>query len=1393
MKFLDRLFGRPLARRRQTSLGSLEHLEPRVLLSAISTLPLDNFHRAATFVDGDGTRVLVTMRGPGSGSITLDDNNPAGIDRLELTGTTGQTSLTIHTFGGEIPGVTLDELNITGKDGRPLALGSLVGRNVSLVDGGEFSIDGSVGTILLDDVGPGAQIDVQGSVGRLIVGDMLGDSSVEVTDCLQTFVAANLDQANISADKIDTLLVTGIVDDSTIHAGAGGLNQGYFADIFNSTIAADSHIGSIIVADDLLNSTIVANMDVGYDGDFGTIDDTIVHNQHPGTIGTVAVFGGTIDGGGNTNQFIASGDIGTVWSRDMDVANPTLWEFAASSYIKLNVQQAVANATGFSDDQIWIAVFGQEIDTPGPGVVPPVGTTYYLVASDIENGKPVPLATAGLNPGDDTPNQATLPSSTLAAWDGNLSLPVPAPGKQYTGRIVISVGAPVQAQVVTSDGTVAAPSSGNPTDPSNGTYYDFLEFTVTNFNGVPNLDIDTSQVDAFGLPIKLQFFKDAAGTQPFNYAFTGNITAGSNVITGIRDTTNLGEGSAVTGTGIPEGATIQSVVASTPTTAGSVTLNKNATVTQNNVSFTAAAAGPVGVQATRDSILALTGTNSYLSFIVSKITPTNQAARPFLESFANQPTTAATSATGIVANVSAGASNTVRITSVNHGLTTGDVITIDNVLGATEANGTFVVTVVDPDTFDLQGTVFGTVGYIGGGSWMKGTITGASNAGPIVITTSSTTGLANGDLVRVEGILGNTAANGLFTISNVTPTSFTLVDSHGNGAYTMGGTWSVYKTPPVRLASPKDVVESLINANSDDPLNNYFNETIDAFFLKYYNGSINSHVGGGQTFELVSLASGQAVTYSGHTVREGNNYVLRLNATTGTPEEKAVNYDIYYPFFETNLPDPEIYQPVFYIDGAQAPSWIIAKGQQYESASQMVFGCDAVFADNVARGFVGTQSAILGDLENSISAAFNRGIILNAASTWGDQTTWYQVTETNGGIYNYWVEFWHQDGLTFGNLAYAFPYDDKFGASTNLNQNNVGLASITLGSWSSNQTATTTTFTNFPVSAPQGGQVTLTAKVAGTGTPTGTVTFYIDGVPINSQNSSSSPPLQPVVINGQGEATITATLPELPDGSISHTYTVTAVYSGDATHLPGIAYQALPLIGSNGDFPVTTTPGAGTAGSQVKVTAQLPGSSPSGTVQFYFSRQDGSEPQVLTGAIAVSGSTVEQTVTLPSTVLSFTGSTTTGQPLVQDILNVVDFGIGQTVSGTNIPAGSTITGFTPPILFLSENATETGVVTLKVGDEVFTATIAAGSNQVVGVLNATGLAAGATVEGAGIPAGTTIQTVTAGNITLSQNATGTGSVNLTSNGVGQPFRISAVYKPTTGDEKTGMTVFSITA
>lgn len=70
------------------------------------------------------------------------------------------------------------------------------------------------------------------------------------------------------------------------------------------------------------------------------------------------------------------------------------------------------------------------------------------------------------------------------------------------------------------------------------------------------------------------------------------------------------------------------------------------------------------------------------------------------------------------------------------------------------------------------------------------TITGATNATPIVVTMSATAaslGIAAGDNVYIRGVLGNLNANGTFEVASVSGSTVTLKGSAGSGAYTSGG------------------------------------------------------------------------------------------------------------------------------------------------------------------------------------------------------------------------------------------------------------------------------------------------------------------------------------------------------------------------------------------------------------------------------------------------------------------------------------------------------------------------------------------------------------------------------------------------------------------------------
>ena len=96
-------------------------------------------------------------------------------------------------------------------------------------------------------------------------------------------------------------------------------------------------------------------------------------------------------------------------------------------------------------------------------------------------------------------------------------------------------------------------------------------------------------------------------------------------------------------------------------------------------------------------------------------------------------------------------------------------------------------------------------------------ITGATNVSPIVISTASTDGLQAGDTVFVDEIAGNTAANGKWVVGTVVAnTSFELVGSTGNGAYTSGGIWCSPDTNTVR--NPITIYKSFIFYDKENGL-----------------------------------------------------------------------------------------------------------------------------------------------------------------------------------------------------------------------------------------------------------------------------------------------------------------------------------------------------------------------------------------------------------------------------------------------------------------------------------------------------------------------------------------------------------------------------------------------
>lgn len=112
-----------------------------------------------------------------------------------------------------------------------------------------------------------------------------------------------------------------------------------------------------------------------------------------------------------------------------------------------------------------------------------------------------------------------------------------------------------------------------------------------------------------------------------------------------------------------------------------------------------------------------------------------------------------------------------------------------------------------------------------------GTVTDASYTSPIVITTSASHGLSTGQIVKVDGVFGNSAANGIWQVIVLTSTTFGLyagggVASEATGTYVNGGTVTtgVAQLKYFNVATPTEskVVRRQILRNKDGDTSVYY-------------------------------------------------------------------------------------------------------------------------------------------------------------------------------------------------------------------------------------------------------------------------------------------------------------------------------------------------------------------------------------------------------------------------------------------------------------------------------------------------------------------------------------------------------------------------------------------
>lgn len=189
------------------------------------------------------------------------------------------------------------------------------------------------------------------------------------------------------------------------------------------------------------------------------------------------------------------------------------------------------------------------------------------------------------------------------------------------------------------------------------------------------------------------------------------------------------------------------------------------------------------------------------------------------------------------------------------------------------------------------------------------TVTGATNASPIVVTTSAAHGLTTGQTVYIGSVAGNTAANGSFVATVVSATTFSLGGSTGNGAYTSGGTVSRVETMattpktvapyptgyhgsaiPVYASAATFTLANIRERSNDDTIN--LTKTGSSTLTTSASGLSGCTIGSANLTGTVSVTSGSAtVTFSstqagvlqiGDTITTAGGQVRRLSAGSGT-------------------------------------------------------------------------------------------------------------------------------------------------------------------------------------------------------------------------------------------------------------------------------------------------------------------------------------------------------------------------------------------------------------------------------------------------------------------------------------------------------------------------------
>jgi hypothetical protein len=265
--------------------------------------------------------------------------------------------------------------------------------------------------------------------------------------------------------------------------------------------------------------------------------------------------------------------------------------------------------------------------------------------------------------------------------------------------------------------------------------------------------------------------------------------------------------------------------------------------------------------------------------------------------------------------------------------------------------------------------------------------------------------------------------------------------------------------------------------------------------------------------------------------------------------------------------------------------------------------------------------------------------------------------------------------------------------------------------------------------------------VTGTGITAGTtITNIGSNLTLSGPASASSPTTNIVTFNGivtSGSANITNVASTTTGLVVGQPLTAgVGIAVGTTIKTLSLATNTVTMSANASASNTVSTTGTATSGSNILTNIQ--------STNGLLIGQPITGANIPAGAtITALGTTAPFSITMSgpafynSAGTIFTALTTSGSNVLASVSSLAELMVGQTITGTGIPANTVITAFPTPVTF------------------TFNAITANGSNVLTSVSSTTGLAAGQALTGTGIPANTVITAIGTNTVTMSANATAT--------------------------------------